>query len=105
MADQTLTGAITRLRADGYTVDLVATTDGYLACAQCHAVEDPARMQVNHTVRFEGDSDPGDEAILLGVSCECGALGPYSAAYGPATPPADSAVLNRFAARRRNDQC
>lgn len=30
-------------------------------------------------MRFEGDSDPGDEANLLGVSCECGSLAPVAA--------------------------
>ncbi len=100
MADDTLTGAIARMRALGYTNDLAATEEGNLVCGACGAVEDPATMHIDHTVRFEGDSDPGDEAILIAVSCHCGALGLYSAAYGAAAPPADAAVLTRFATRR-----
>lgn len=101
MDDDTLTAAIIRLRARGYSTDLIATPDGYLVCVQCNTVEDPATMQVDHSVRFEGDSDPGDEAVLLAVSCQCGARGLYSAAYSPTTPPADRAVLSLLAAHRR----
>jgi hypothetical protein len=104
MDDDSLAGVITRLRAAGYTNDLTATDDGALTCAQCGDVEDPMTMHIDRTVRFEGDTDPGDEAILLAVTCRCGARGLYTAAYGPATPPADSAVLGRFARRRRDDQ-
>jgi hypothetical protein len=102
MDDDTLTEAIGRLRADGYTDDLAATDDGRLACAQCGVVEDPLTMRIDRTVRFEGASDPGDEAILLAVTCHCGIRGLYSAAYGPATPAADTAVLTRFATLRRD---
>lgn len=100
MADDTLSGTIARMRALGYTNDLVANDEGFLVCAACGAVEDPATMHIDHTARFEGESDPGDEAILLAVSCHCGALGLYSAAYGPAAPPEDTAVLTRFAMRK-----
>jgi hypothetical protein len=102
--DDTLTAAITRLRARGYTDDLEATDDGALTCARCGAAEDPATMRIDRTVRFEGSSDPGDEAILLAITCRCGARGLYSAAYGPAAPPADAAALTRFAARGRDGE-
>jgi len=100
--DHTLTNSINRLRAAGYTHDLRATDDGMLRCEQCGAVEDPPTMGVDETVRFEGPSDPGDQAILLAVTCECGAHGLYSSAYGPAAPPADARALRRFAQRPRD---
>ncbi|MEZ5322273.1 MAG: hypothetical protein R2698_09405 [Microthrixaceae bacterium] len=98
--DDTLAAAMIRLRGAGYTADLVATEDGQLSCGSCGAVEDPAAMRVDTTLRFEGSSDPGDEAILLAVSCECGRMALYSAAYGPAASSADGAVLRRFATRQ-----
>jgi hypothetical protein len=102
MDDDTLTEAISRLRADGYADDLAATDDGRLACAQSGVVEDPVTMRIDHTVRFEGVSDPGDQAILLAVACHRGTRGLYSAAYGPATPASDAAVHTRFATLRRD---
>jgi hypothetical protein len=98
-----LTTAMERLRSHGYTVEFHATDDGRLACPECGTSGDPATMQVDHTGRFEGPSDPGDEAILMALTCQCGARGLYSAAYGPAAPAADAAVLASFAQRPRDN--
>jgi len=94
---ETLTDAMTRLRAAGYDAELFATDGGQLRCRSCGAQADPTTMTIHETVRFEGDSDPADEAILLALACRCGCLGQYSAAYGPATPAEDAEVLHRLA--------
>ncbi len=93
---ETLTQAIDRLRNDGYGADFFATEDGKLGCRGCGTIEDPAAMQIDATVRFEGTSNPGDEAILIALTCASGCRGLYSAAYGPSAPPADVAVLQRL---------
>lgn len=97
--EETLVDAINRLRRQGFTLDFYATADGQLGCRGCAGSVDPAAMQLEHRVRFEGNSNPADEAVLLALVCPCGAMGLYSAAYGPATPPEDSLVLTRFAQR------
>jgi len=101
MATETLSTAMARLRSEGYTHDLRAGADGLVVCDECGTGLDPASVQIDHTLRFEGPSDPGDQSILLAVSCDCGVNGLYSAAYGPAAPAADAAVLRRFSAGRR----
>ena len=98
--EETLIDAITRLREEGFTLDFYATADGQLGCRSCTRSLDPAEMQLAQRVRFEGNSNPADEAVLLALVCPCGAMGLYSAAYGPATPPEDSLVLTRFAQRQ-----
>ncbi len=50
-------------------------------------------MPILATVRFEGDSNPDDESILLALVCGCGNGGQFTAAFGPDTPRADAAVL------------
>lgn len=99
---ETLTDAMIRLRAAGYCNDFSATDDGWLECSECGARALPEDMTIDETVRFEGDSNPDDEAILVAVACACGCLGQYSAAYGPGTPAKDAEVLRRLplAARR-----
>ncbi len=95
--EETLTDAIQRLRADGYLADLSATKDGNLICHSCGQTYDPLALTIDHTVRFEGDSNPDDEAILLAVRCPDGCMGLYSSAFGPSAAPEEAAVLRRLA--------
>ena len=95
------TAVYRELRAEGYDVDLLATDEGLLRCPACGTETDPADLQIDRTARFEGQSDPGDEQILLAVTCPCGRRGIFSAAYGPTASIADSAVLTKIARAAR----
>jgi hypothetical protein len=79
---ETMSGATARLRAAGYVENWIAE-DGKLQCFTCAATYDPAEVIVDEVARFEGPSDPGDEAILFALTGPCGHRGQYSAAYGP----------------------
>ncbi|HEY2333205.1 MAG TPA: hypothetical protein VGH94_14905 [Acidimicrobiales bacterium] len=84
---ETVTEALALLAADGYGVDfnLVGRT---MTCPVCHAVRDLERAAIERQYRFEGDSDPGDEAIVLGLRCaDCGARGVFVSAFGPDADP------------------
>ena len=94
---ETVTDALTRLRADGYTADFSATAEGDLACEGCNMTMHPTDIRVDDAIRFEGDSNPDDQDILFAIQCACGCKGTYSAAYGPAAPPDDAAVLRQLA--------
>ena len=90
---ETLTDAIERLRGQGFTRDFRAVGGGRLRCEECGTEFDPATLQITEIVRFEGESDPGDESILFALSGSCGHAGLYSAAYGPDATPEDAAVV------------
>ncbi len=90
---ETLSEAIERLHRAGYDADFVATGDGQLRCPACNSVHDPAEMTIHEQVRFEGESDPADEALLLALTCACGAKGLYSTMFGPEISPEDGAVV------------
>jgi hypothetical protein len=90
---ETLTEAIERLRARGFLSDFSAVEGGRLRCGQCGTEFDPATLQIDEIVRFEGTSDPGDESILFALSGPCGHAGLYSAAYGPDATPVDAEVV------------
>ena len=89
---ETLTDAIARLRAKGFVLDFSAVPGGLLRCTECGMEFDPATVNIDEIVRFEGESDPGDESILFALSGPCGHLGLYSAAYGADATPEDIAV-------------
>ena len=86
----TVTEAVTLLAEEGYTTDL-GIQEGSL-----HAEHDAAHFTIEKVFRFEGDSDPGDEAIVLGVFCpDCDARGTVVSAYGHGADPALLARLSR----------
>ncbi|MCU1344162.1 MAG: hypothetical protein JWL70_428 [Acidimicrobiia bacterium] len=89
--------ALTLLATEGYTTDFGLAGAG-VACPVCGRVHPAERLVVEHTFRFEGDTDPGDESIVLGLRCpDCGALGVVVSAYGPDADPDLLAVLARLA--------
>ena len=100
-AADTLVGAMTSLRALGYTSDFAADDDGMILCTDCGTSMDPASMAIDYTIRFEGDSNPDDEAIVLGITCPCSCKGIYTAGYGPSAPRSDARVLRALASRPR----
>lgn len=89
---ETMLEAIERLRSNGYRTDWYAQ-NGHLHCRGCQLTTDPSRVVVDDIVRFEGDSDPGDEAILFALGTSDGHHGIYITAYGPETPTADLDVV------------
>ncbi len=100
-AADTLVGALTSLRALGYTSNFLATDGGRLTCSECGTELDPAVMEIDHTIRFEGASNPDDESIVLGISCpsDCDCKGVYTTGYGPSAGVRDGRVLRALAGR------
>jgi hypothetical protein len=89
-APETVTDAVATLIAEGYTADFgtAAEADGTVVCPVCGSIHAFTSGIVERTFRFEGPSDPGDEAIVLGLRCtNCGALGTLVSAYGPGADP------------------
>ncbi len=87
---ETLSEALDRLGAAGYRQDF-RVDDGQLCCGHCAVCSDPRDVAVEEIVRFEGESDPDDEAIVLALSClSCGVKGTLTLSYGPSMPPQEA---------------
>ena len=75
----------------GYTDSFALAAEGLSGSdAQLHALESAA---VDYRFRFEGESDPGDEAIVLGITCAGRHRGVLVSGFGPSADPAHVAVL------------
>lgn len=96
---ETLSDAIGRLQADGYTGNWFATDDQRLHCSETGDDADPATVTVDQKLRFEGQSDPGDEVILYALTEPGGRKGLYSTQYGPAMPAEDADIVAQLASR------
>jgi len=90
--------AVERLHAGGYAHDFVADRFGLrdVATGLLHA---PETLVIDEVVRYEGQSDPGDETIIYALRDKDGRVrGVYSAAYGPAADPLDAEIMSRLTA-------
>ena len=85
-----------RLRSSGFDLDFTAVDGGLLRCGGCVLDHRPEEMTIVEIVRYEGISDPDDEAILFALACGDGHRGLYTAPFGPAATPADVEVLHRL---------
>jgi hypothetical protein len=92
-APDTVTEAVAFLADQGYVEDL-RLCHGGLESRDHDAPHPAGAAVVDHTFRFEGPSDPADEAIVLGVRCtEWGTKGVIVAAYGPDMEPEEAELL------------
>ena len=106
-APDTVTDAVALLARDGYDADFRfdsgPNADNTVRCSRCgtlHATDD---AEVDRVYRFEGASDPGDEAIVLGLRCpRCGARGTVVSAFGPDADPALAEAFTYLAAKARH---
>lgn len=81
-APETVTEAVTLLAALGYDATF-DWHDGQLQCSVCGATHALKGAHAERVYRFEGPSDPADEAIVLGLRCPvCEAKGTFVSAFG-----------------------
>ncbi|NUY79631.1 hypothetical protein HUK80_01890 [Flavobacterium sp. MAH-1] len=78
----TVLEAITILREQGYGHDFTVydgklKADGRFFC--------PDELEITDVYRYEGDTDPADEAIVFALSAQCGLKGILVAGYGADT--------------------
>jgi hypothetical protein len=101
-APETVTDALAFLATEGYVDELRLCSGGIARQhdddGDVHPVDDAV---VDFTFRFEGPSDPADEAIVLGLRCpRWGAKGVIVSAYGHDAGPEEAALLRTLAGRR-----
>ena len=104
---ETLREALARLEDRGFRQPFRATPGGELELAGEPPLA-PETLVVEETVRFEGTSDPADEAVLFALRSRDDRIrGTFVASFGPQMDPACAEVMHRLAPdpnRRRTAQ-
>lgn len=78
-AYETVSEAVTELKARGFVMDLNLKEN----CIICNNQEfDPADFEIVEVYRFEGDSDPADEAVVYAIESINGLKGVLVNGYG-----------------------
>ena len=86
-APATVLDAVQQLEADGYGASFSITRDG-VHCSVCGVDHLADTAEVLQVFRFEGPSDPDEEAVVYTLRCPlCGALGSLVSAFGPNADP------------------
>src|SRR3982074_1166595 len=92
-APETITEAVAFLDSEGYRDELVLRRDG-LTCTAVKGTHPFDHAVVDYTFRFEGPSDPADEAIVLGISLpDWNRKGILVSAFGPSIEPEEAQLL------------
>jgi len=92
----TLSEVMAELRKRGYTEDFNLKTD-CIYCDNGRKVLYPEEFNIDRFYRFEGQSDPDDEAILYAISSEkFGIKGVLVNGYGPSADPLTDNMLKKL---------
>lgn len=94
---ETVSEALEKLREKGFTVDfnLPENLQGFKS-----GKFNPSDFQIVDAYRYEGDSDPGDEATVYALESKSGIKGVLVAAYGSASDAATTELLKKIKTRK-----
>jgi hypothetical protein len=79
---RTLASCVNKLVLDGYTGNFQVTEKGLLSIEN-EKYYKPDQVHIVNFFRFEGASDPADNAILYAITLSDGTKGTLTDAYGP----------------------
>jgi hypothetical protein len=86
------------LSARGYEGQFQVTGRA-VRCQHCGRLTGPEDLEVDEVHRFEGESNPDDEAVVVALHCRaCGWRGTLVTGYGPSVPEGDAEFLASLAA-------
>lgn len=92
-AYSTILEAIQDLKANGYN-QTFSIEGKMLQSAETRKRFQPEEVVIDRVIRFEGDTNPADAAVLYAISsAEHGVKGLLQQAYGPYSDPASGEVI------------
>lgn len=79
---KTLSSTTIKLSQNGYVTQFKALKNNELESLETHKIYKPDEVKIINFYRFEGESDPSDNAILYVVETSTGEKGTLTDAYG-----------------------
>lgn len=92
----TVSKALEELKEKGFTVDF--------NIQETKIINNPNDFEIVHIYRYEGESDPGDEATVFGIKSIAGEKGVYVAGLSAAADNSAAMVLNDLAIKGKDKQ-
>jgi hypothetical protein len=97
-AYDTITEAITDLKKRGYKYDF-NIRNNQLACDEFTEQYKHDDFEIKEVYRFEGPSDPADEAVVYAIEAPSGRLGILVDGYGPSADDKNTVFLQQLKER------
>ncbi|HMH24911.1 MAG TPA: hypothetical protein VK563_24220 [Puia sp.] len=95
----TVAEAVNGLKQRGYTIDF-NLEPGHLSCADPVLSLRPEEFGITEVYRFEGDSDPADEAIVYAIESKHGQKGVLVNGYGVSADAIGEEMIEKLSVRR-----
>ena len=93
----TVSEAIEKLRNQGYTTDFNLQEN----CIVCHHGKfEPTDFEIVDVYRYEGNTDPADEATVYAIESKTGLKGVLVTGYGASVDSMSAAMLSKLSRRR-----
>jgi hypothetical protein len=89
----TVSEALTDLKRRGYPYDFNLKQDK-MYCEVLQREYEAQQLSVKETYRFEGNTDPADEAVVYGIAAEDGVQGVFVNGYGTYADTESEAMLD-----------
>lgn len=97
----TVSGALNSLKARGYTRDFNISFDK-LICNETNECLNPHEFEITEVYRFEGESNPSDEAVIYAVESKDGNMkGVLVNAYGPYSDSISDDIVKKLSIHRK----
>ena len=99
--ERRMAGVVDRLTKAGYA-DIFRAEAGGVCAVHAGHLHLPEELIVESIDRFEGISDPSDEAMVIALRCSVdGCRGTYTVPYGKNMPSIDAEMVARLPDARR----
>jgi hypothetical protein len=98
-AYDTVTEAVQGLKKRGYSIDFNLEEDS-LICPVTPLSLKPAEFEITEFYRFEGDSDPGDEAVVYAIESRGGQKGLLVTGFGISAEGMGEEMIEKLSMKR-----
>lgn len=92
----TVSEAINKLQKKGYTIDFNLKENSL----ETHAEKFNTEFEIVDVYRYEGDSDPGDEAAVYALESKSGLKGILVTGYGTSVDTRTTEILKKLSIRK-----
>ncbi|MBS1600477.1 MAG: phosphoribosylpyrophosphate synthetase [Bacteroidetes bacterium] len=95
VAYDTLSEAVAGLKKRGYNIDYNLNFDCIVCHESPHSLK-PSEFEITEVYRFEGDSDPADEAVVYAIESKHGQKGVLVNGFGISADDASDEMIEKL---------